>query len=229
MVFVTFTVDPDYDTVDVFRQYSEIFTKGDHSRWKFVTGPKLDIYRLVVNGFGLYVKENVGETRLPGVEVAHSNRVVLVNEDGVPVGTFLGTQEPDMIRLRRILTGRQEFPKPGPALSITSADGSPLPIEFKAVPAGHDETEDDADDSDNVDKVNDTDEMPPTDESENDSADPALTHDTAKSDDPAAHNRKIEQQLPAWASPLPAVNAGLNTLAAFFFADRICCHQESAA
>lgn len=228
VLFVSFTVDPGHDTVDVFRQYSEIFTKGDHDRWKFVTGNKDEIEATVVRGFGLYMKENVGETRLPGVEVAHSNRVALVNEEGIVVATFLGTREPDMVRLRRILTGKAEFPKPTPGLSFTRADGSPLPIEFQAVPADDNETVGDDSDTPEDGKPKHTD----ADESNTDAMDSAAI-DSAPGDNdegqktktarpPTAtekssteeFNAAIDASMPDWAKRLPAWNAGLNSLAA---------------
>lgn len=144
VMFVTFTVDPKYDSVEVLKNYSETFTKGDWDRWAFLTGGQQEIFELIVNGFGLYVKENLGEARMPGFEVAHSNRVVLVNEQGTPVGTFLGTRPEDMAKLRRILTGREDFPEPGPGFSISRPDGQPLSIQLQAVPADSEKTDDSA-------------------------------------------------------------------------------------
>ncbi|MEZ6129711.1 MAG: DUF420 domain-containing protein [Planctomycetaceae bacterium] len=144
VMFVTFTVDPKFDSVDVLKNYSETFTRGNWDRWAFLTGGQQEIFELIVNGFGLYVKENLGKSRMPGFEVAHSNRVVLVNEDGIPVGTFLGTVPADMVKLRRILSGQDEFPEPGPAntpgFTISTSDGQPLSIQFKAVPANDADT-----------------------------------------------------------------------------------------
>lgn len=222
--FVSITVDPKFDTVDVFRQYSEIWTKGNHDRWKFLTGTKEEIYDLVVKGFGLYVKENVGETRLPGMEVAHTNRVVLVNEDGIPVGTFLGTREADMVKLRRILTGRDPFPEPGPSLTFSSGDGSPPAVEFQAVPVD-DRDQPTADEPSGG--ASEGGPAPPEDSTEDQgsAAGDARTEDDQSgflapgqsadndSGSAASHNAAIDARLPTWARRLPSVNAGLNSLA----------------
>lgn len=216
VMFVTVTVDPGFDSLDVFRQYSEIYTKGDHSRWKFLTGRQQEVFELVLNGFGLYVKENDPKTRLPGIEVAHSNRVVLVNEDGIPVGTFLGTEEADMVRLRRILTGRTEFPTPSSGLTFRRPDGTVLPVELQAVPKTDEGEKDDTVDSENDaasgESDSDTDDEPQPTTTPNAKDDDATTTKTSLT--PAQHNKKIDEAMPVWAKNLPSWNAGLNTLAA---------------
>lgn len=133
VMFITITVDPKYDTPEVFQKYAENFRQGDSSRWKFLTGDQQEIYELIVNGFGLYVAENQGEERQTGFEVAHTNRVVLVNEDSIPVGTYLGTRDEDMVKLRRILTGKSEFPQAGPPLESGAPNGAPLGLSFEFV------------------------------------------------------------------------------------------------
>ncbi len=90
--FVTFSVDSNYDTPEILKKYSENFS-ANHDRWKFLTGEESAIHNIIINGFSLYVKPNAGEARMPGFEVAHSNRVVLVNEDSIPVATFLGPEK----------------------------------------------------------------------------------------------------------------------------------------
>ena len=241
VMFVTITVDPKFDTPEIMQTYSETFMP-DRDRWKFVTGGQQEIFELVVNGFGLYVKENVGAERMPGFEVAHSNRVVLVNEAGVPVGTFLGTRDEDMVKLRRILTSADEFPKQGPQLNISTSDGSPMPFQFEVKPAGQDDatytgeengtpasdgsnSSEDAKQSDTAEPADKA--APIVPESNNgDSAggleggsssqngDKTSGDVTPKSLSPAEHNALIEQKMPAWTKRLPAINASLNSLAA---------------
>lgn len=152
VMFITITVDPKYDTAEVFQKYAENFRQGDSSRWKFLTGDQQEIYELIVNGFGLYVAENQGEERQSGFEVAHTNRVVLVNEDSIPVGTFLGTRDEDMVKLRRILTGKSDFPVPGPALTFGSPNGAPLGLSFELVPKDGDSSAEEAE-GDNADNA----------------------------------------------------------------------------
>ena len=134
VMFVTISVDPKFDTPEVFQKYAENYRQGDSSRWKFLTGSQQEIYELIVNHFGLVVSENLGQDRLAGFEVAHTNRVVLVNEDGIPVGTFLGTRAEDMVVLRRILTGKRDFPKPGPPRVAGAANKQADGMTFELVP-----------------------------------------------------------------------------------------------
>jgi len=223
-MFVSFTVDPKYDSVEVLKNYSETFTKGNSKRWAFLTGGQQEIFELIVNGFGLYVKENLGKSRMPGFEVAHSNRVVLVNEDGIPVGTFLGTVPADMVKLRRILAGQDEFPEPGPSNSpgftVSTSDGQPLSIQFQAVPVTEESADGTAAEGDTAaDAENDPDDPPassgpkdPTDQSHQ--PDPTDLESATAPPSAAQHNALIDQRLPTWARQLPSVNAGLNSLAA---------------
>ncbi|MBL8815725.1 MAG: DUF420 domain-containing protein [Planctomyces sp.] len=132
--FVSFSVDSNYDTPEILKKYSDNFS-ADHERWKFLTGDEAAIHDIIIKGFSQYVKPNAGEARLPGFEVAHSNRVVLVNEDSIPVATFLGTKEVDMLELRQILEGKREFPKPGPLLRVEGDDPSSPSIQLQLVPS----------------------------------------------------------------------------------------------
>ena len=193
-MFVSFTVYPRVDTAEVLKNYSETFTKGDWSRWKFLTGSQQDLFAVIVDGFGQFVKENPNATQRPGFEVAHANRVVLVNEDGIPVGTLLGTRPEDMVKLRRILSGNDDFPVPGPpgiGLSFSKADGSPVDVQFELQPA-------DGSPEQSSDSEPDAAQLP--------SAEAAQTA--------VEHNLSIDQRLPSWAKRLPTINSGLNTLAA---------------
>ena len=183
VMFVTMTVDSAYDTAEILQRYSETYSP-DRDRWKFLTGDMAAMHALIVNGFGIYVKENLGDDRRAGFEVAHSNRVVLVNEDGIPVGTWLGTVEGDMADLAKVLTGRKPFPEPGSAVEMTDEDGNPADgIELQAVPLNSDE-------------------KATTDEQSADEDVSALTVPQRLS--------RMDRLLPAWVKRLPTVNALLN-------------------
>lgn len=194
--FVTFSVDPVYDTVEVLRKYAETF-QADHARWKFVTGNEEAIHDLIRRGFTQYVQPNLGDLRKPGFEVAHSNRAVLVNENGIPVGSFVMTIPGDVAKLRRIIEGKDDFPQPGPGISFSAATGENPSVPLTLVPAEDanaesDETEENSTPS--------TDNMP-----DSETADPKT------SETPQARNRKIDELLPAWAARMPSINAGLNS------------------
>ncbi|MCA9065844.1 MAG: DUF420 domain-containing protein, partial [Planctomycetaceae bacterium] len=234
--YVSFSVDPGYDTPAVMQKWSEIFTKGDtavRERWKFVTGSEEQMFNLIRAGFMLYVLRTPPKLSRPGFEVAHSNRVVLVNEDGIPVATFLGTQESDMVELRRILQGKEPFPVPGDVPENVQSESAQPAVNLQLVPSsdaspGDDVPASDADDERAAADENQDDESVPanggdrgsggTGSNEGEAGEAADQVDAAgdgggdAAAESASVNQVIEQTLPAWAGRLPAVNAGLNLL-----------------
>jgi len=180
--FVTFTVDPEYDTAEVLKKYADLFL-ADHERWKFVTGDEEPLYDLIRRGFVQVVIPEIPEKRIPGFEIAHSNRAVLVNEDCIPVATFLMNVPEDVVKLRRIIEGKAEFPEPGPGLTVNPAEGENPSIQLNLIPVS------DADPSD---------------------ADPSDASDS--SEPPEARNDRIDQILPNWAGRMPTINAALNSV-----------------
>ena len=126
-LFVTITVDPKRDTPQVLKQYAKGHS-ADLARWLFLTGEPDAIYALINDGFGLAAKELFGEQRQPGLEVAHTNRVVLIDRDGQVQSTYLATESEDMVRLRRKLkqlTGTDHNDAPQPETSATSDSSVP--------------------------------------------------------------------------------------------------------
>lgn len=219
--FVTFSVDSSYDTAEVLRKYAETFN-ADHDRWKFLTGDEQTIHNLIRTGFTQYVAPNLGEKRKPGFEVAHGNRGVLVNEDGIPVATYLLTDPEDVVRLRRVIEGKTEFPTPADGgVSFQGADGNPA-VQFDAVPAsgdGEKSTEEAAptDTPTSETKKEDTsgssNAVPGDADKPNDEAASAdATGDEKKKESATARNERIEKTLPAWVAALPTVNASLNSI-----------------
>jgi len=194
--FISFSVDPVYDTAEVLRKYAETF-QADHERWKFVTGDETAMHNLIRSGFTQYVQPNLGDLRMPGMEVAHSNRAVLVNEDGVPVGSFVMTIAEDVVKLRRIIEGKDEFPKPGPSLSFSATSDENPTVPLTLVPV-----------KDGAAAINAGAEGDSKASEEPNSRKP----DNAKAvETPQAKNQKIDELLPAWAAKMPSINAGLNS------------------
>lgn len=130
--FVTFSVNSSHDTAEVLKSYSEIYS-ADHERWKFLTGDEDTIHSLIRDGFAQVVLPTVGEERKPGYEVAHSNRVVLVNEDSIPVATYLATRDEDIVKLRRVLEGKDPFPQPSSisGFSFSNPPSAPVNVEIR--------------------------------------------------------------------------------------------------
>lgn len=73
---VTFTVDPDRDTLDVLSKYARRF-EADPKRWFFVRADKDMLYRLVFEGFKLPLMEDPSAPS--GFRVTHSSKFVLVD------------------------------------------------------------------------------------------------------------------------------------------------------
>lgn len=85
--FVSYTVDPEVDSVPVLAEYARRF-KADTAQWTFLTGTKKALYDQIRYGF-----------YLPDVEVGsgdaedfiHSDQLVLVDRDLVIRGYYTGT------------------------------------------------------------------------------------------------------------------------------------------
>jgi protein SCO1/2/putative membrane protein len=102
--FVSITVDPERDTVDQLRRFSEIFAV-DPDRWLFLTGDQAEIDRLVRHGFKL-PREYDPQT----LEYAHSLSLVHVDADGTVLGKYATSKDEDLLALQRVLQGRMETP-----------------------------------------------------------------------------------------------------------------------
>jgi protein SCO1/2 len=85
---VSITVDPEYDTPQVLKQYGEQVGASPES-WKFLTGPKDQIDNVVMKGF----LQALGKE--PSGAPIHSTRFVLVDRDGWMRG-FLDGNDPEV-------------------------------------------------------------------------------------------------------------------------------------
>ena len=74
--FLFITVDPERDSVEKLEAYTEQF-EINTSNWSFLTGSKVRIYDLGVNGFSLAVDEDVSA---PG-GFLHSQFAVVVDKN----------------------------------------------------------------------------------------------------------------------------------------------------
>ncbi len=108
--YVTITVDPEYDTPEKLKQYADVYGV-DAEKWKFLTGDKDTIYRIVQHGFRLPVFEMEGEDRRPGFEVAHSLSLIHVGPDGRIIGKYDSRESGEVLSLRRVLNGQIETPE----------------------------------------------------------------------------------------------------------------------
>ncbi len=94
--FVSFSVDPEYDTPEVLAKYAERY-KADPEKWIFLTGDKKTIHGLSLQHFHLGVGDIPEEERsAPDQMVSHSSRFVLVDGAGKIRG-YYNTDEPSAL------------------------------------------------------------------------------------------------------------------------------------
>lgn len=82
---LTFTVDPDNDTVAALAGYAKKM-KADNSKWWFLTGPKDSIYQLAREGY--LVPASLGET---ANDFFHSQDLILIDKEKRMRGIYDGT------------------------------------------------------------------------------------------------------------------------------------------
>ncbi len=100
---VSFTVDPENDTPKVLHRYARALQANPHV-WSFLTGEKQELKEILIDGF----KVPMGEfEQIEGVvdgatvslfDIAHTNKVVLVDREGQIRGYYSTTKE-DIDRL----------------------------------------------------------------------------------------------------------------------------------
>lgn len=93
---VTFSVDPDFDTPEVLRDYAAWFGV-DRRNWLFLTGPRETIWTLAREGFHLAAGE-VADADMP---ILHSSKLVLVDRLGRIRGYYDSDDEPALQQLLR--------------------------------------------------------------------------------------------------------------------------------
>ena len=88
--FVSFSVDPDNDTLPVLQEYAKKFGVEDDN-WMFVRAPIQDIKRLSEKGFYLPAE---------GLPMGHSTKFVLVDQDGKIRGYYDSFDEKSLEELK---------------------------------------------------------------------------------------------------------------------------------
>lgn len=91
---VSFTVDPENDTVEVLRQYANDYN-AIAGKWRFATGRKDSIYNLAQKGFFITAMEDKAHP----VDFIHSDKLVLVDKRGWIRGYYNGTDLKEVDKL----------------------------------------------------------------------------------------------------------------------------------
>jgi len=98
---VTVTTDPEFDTPEVLKRYSERF-KAEAGRWWFLTGAKGDIARLAREGLKLVAQETKPEERQNDADLfIHSTVFVLIDKHGRLRGQVESTEPDFSARVQR--------------------------------------------------------------------------------------------------------------------------------
>ena len=98
--FVTFSVDPEYDTPEVLTKFAQ-FWEVDPERWFFLTGDKDTIYNMIHTDFLMPVAPSPDPE--PGWEIIHTTNLCLVDPTGKVVGKYNSLKEEEVALLRREL------------------------------------------------------------------------------------------------------------------------------
>lgn len=89
---VSFSVDPDYDTPKVLKEYGERYD-ADHNIWNFLTGYEFDtIKELSIKSFRSLVQEPESGSD----QVMHGTRFFLVNPEGKVIKNYDGVKADEM-------------------------------------------------------------------------------------------------------------------------------------
>lgn len=81
VAMVSFSVDPTTDTPKRLFQYGRDY-KANPRIWSFVTGPEESLTNFIVDGFKVAVSEKKFSKEIDAFDIAHSERVVLVDRVG---------------------------------------------------------------------------------------------------------------------------------------------------
>ncbi len=95
--FVSFGVDPEYDTPEVLAEYGRKLG-ADPARWTFLHGERPVIRTLIKDGFRLAIEDGVPDSVEP---ILHSTRFVLVDGEGTIRGYYDGMEQPPVDQLEK--------------------------------------------------------------------------------------------------------------------------------
>jgi protein SCO1/2 len=92
---VTFTVDPENDTPEVLYSKAREM-KANPNVWRFLTAPLSDTKKLLIEGFKVPMGDKVIAANI--MDVAHSNKLVLVDQEGQIRG-YYATEKDDLNKM----------------------------------------------------------------------------------------------------------------------------------
>ena len=96
--FLSYTVDPEHDRPAQLRTYAQKY-EAIPGKWYFLTGSKDAIYELAMHGYYLPTVDAGVKEGKPDETFIHSEKLVLVDKDGIVRGFYDGTDKEDVDRL----------------------------------------------------------------------------------------------------------------------------------
>ena len=92
--FVSFSVDPNYDSINVLKKYADLY-QINHTNWDLLTGSKDFIYSMAKNEF----KVGVEEDETGNINFVHTDKFILLDKHRVVRGFYSGQDSLDIRRL----------------------------------------------------------------------------------------------------------------------------------
>lgn len=112
--FMSFTVDPEHDSVPVLKRYADAYGIN-HDSWWLLTGPKNIIYNFSLNEMKLGLQDTEVDSNF-----VHSQKMVLLDKDHVVRGYYNGLDSADILRLAQdiiFLQLEKDRKKPSPVFA----------------------------------------------------------------------------------------------------------------
>ncbi|GAB3687862.1 SCO family protein [Spirosoma flavus] len=98
IVFLSHTVDPEHDNPEKLKAYAQKY-EAIPGKWHFLTGSKAAIYELAMHGYYLPAVDKGVKEGKPDETFIHSQKLVLVDKEGIVRGFYDGTDKEDVDRL----------------------------------------------------------------------------------------------------------------------------------
>ena len=98
LIFLSHSVDPEHDRPAQLKAYAKKY-EAIPGKWYFLTGNKEDIYNLAMLGYKLPTVDAGVKAGKPDETFIHSEKLVLVDKEGIVRGFYDGTDKEDVDRL----------------------------------------------------------------------------------------------------------------------------------
>lgn len=98
LVFLSHSVDPEHDRPAQLKAYATKY-EAIPGKWYFLTGDKAAIYKLAMRGYYLPAVDAGVKDGNPDETFIHSEKLVLVDKQGIVRGFYDGTDKEDVDRL----------------------------------------------------------------------------------------------------------------------------------